>query len=398
MMPVRREGEEELAFIWRVCEQREELGLTWPELAELLNDALGHQLGESSYRKSYQSAKSFYEAVFSKMQADDVTAALRERRIELAKEKQQLRDERAQYGQYIRQEARLEQKLDHLENIIKKRGEQVFCPAFFNSDAEKIGGNAENELLVLLSDWHIGLTFDNDYGRYNTEKAAERLRELFWEIKQIQEAWGYERCHVAILGDMISGGIHQSLRVTERENLIEQIQAASEMLIGFIGQLCRLFAKVDAVSVAGNHTRLDPNKDKAVRSERYDDLIAWYIKAALGHVQNFEMLPSIDNSLASMKICGKQYAFAHGDNDVITQNGIGKLAFMLGKIPYAVCVGHKHYPMFTEINDVKVLQSGSLCGSGDDYTVSKRLTGQACQCLAVCSEDGIKEFIPVYLG
>lgn len=395
MTPVRREGEEELAFIWRACEQREELGWTWPELAEFLNDTLGHQLTECSYRKTYQAAKAYYEKVFSKMQARDVTEALRERRIELAKEKQRLRDERTQYGQYIRQEARLEQKLSHLEEIIQSHGEKILPTSFF--DCEKIGGTIEKEVLVLLGDWHIGLNFQNDYGRYNTGIAAERLRELFWEIKQFQEAHGYEVCHVAILGDMISGGIHPSLRVSESENLIEQIQSASEMLVVFIGQLCRLFTKVDAVSVAGNHTRLDPNKDKAIKSERYDDLIAWYVKAALGHVQNFKMLPSIDNSLATMEICGKRYAFAHGDNDVITQNGMGKLAFMLGEIPYAVCVGHKHFPMYTEVNDVKVLQSGSLCGSGDDYTVSKRLTGQACQCLAVCDSDGVEEFVPVYL-
>ena len=86
MTPVRREGEEELAFVWRTCEQREELGWTWPELAEFLNDTLGHQLTECSYRKTYQAAKAYYEKVFSKMQARDVTEALRERRIELAKE------------------------------------------------------------------------------------------------------------------------------------------------------------------------------------------------------------------------------------------------------------------------------------------------------------------------
>ena len=59
MTPVRREGEEELAFIWRACEQRAELGWTWPELAEFLNETLGHQLTECSYRKTYQAAKDF---------------------------------------------------------------------------------------------------------------------------------------------------------------------------------------------------------------------------------------------------------------------------------------------------------------------------------------------------
>lgn len=39
-------------------------------------------------------------------------------------------------------------------------------------------------------------------------------------------------------------------------------------------------------------------------------------------------------------------------------------------------------------NDVKMIQSGSLAGSGDDFTVQKRLVGKPNQTTLVCNEDG----------
>ncbi len=42
-----------------------------------------------------------------------------------------------------------------------------------------------------------------------------------------------------------------------------------------------------------------------------------------------------------------------------------------------------------ELNGVKVVQSGSLTGAGDSYTIEHRLTGKPSQTLLVCDENGI---------
>ena len=72
---------------------------------------------------------------------------------------------------------------------------------------------------------------------------------------------------------------------------------------------------------------------------------------------------------------------------------------MLGRIPYGVLMGHRHYPSFTDESGVKIIQAGSLAGSGDDFTIEKRLKGNASQ--TICSCDGTGElecFYPVDLS
>ena len=44
--------------------------------------------------------------------------------------------------------------------------------------------------------------------------------------------------------------------------------------------------------------------------------------------------------------------------------------------------------MYKEVNGLKIIQSGSLAGSGDDYCIQKRLTGHANQTLIVTDEKG----------
>ena len=43
-----------------------------------------------------------------------------------------------------------------------------------------------------------------------------------------------------------------------------------------------------------------------------------------------------------------------------------------------------------ELNGVKVIQSASLAGSGDDHTIECRLTGKPSQTLCVCNSNGIE--------
>ena len=51
----------------------------------------------------------------------------------------------------------------------------------------------------------------------------------------------------------------------------------------------------------------------------------------------------------------------------------------------------------TEVSGVKVVQSGSLGGSGDEFTRQKRLTGEPSQTVLVVDDSGIKCCYPIVL-
>ena len=89
-------------------------------------------------------------------------------------------------------------------------------------------------------------------------------------------------------------------------------------------------------------------------------------------------------------MCGKFYFGVHGDFDANSKQGISNLVMAMGFLPEAIIRGHMHSPAYHEFNGVKMIQSGSLAGSGDDYTLEKRLTGKPSQTLLVCNDRGIE--------
>jgi hypothetical protein len=44
-----------------------------------------------------------------------------------------------------------------------------------------------------------------------------------------------------------------------------------------------------------------------------------------------------------------------------------------------------------------MIRNGSVCGSGDEYTMKKRLFGYPCQVCLIVNENGIKDYIPIAL-
>lgn len=291
-----------------------------------------------------------------------------------------LRDERTHHNKDIRAEARLEDRLDYLEKIIKKT-KPIKLKA-----TKTVDGN--NDLLVILSDLHIGQTFASAWGAYNSDIAKKRLEKYLEEIIKIQKRHKSENCYISLQGDLISNSIHKTLAISNRENVIEQIILASEIISDFISKTTKHFKKVYVNNVDGNHSRIDTKED-ALKDERLDSLIVWYLKNKLSQMNNVEFLEPLDNTMNVFFIRDNAYVSVHGDYDKFDKSGVANLITMLGFVPYCVLFGHRHFPATSEINGIKIVQCGSLPGAGDDYTVQMRMSGKPSQTILVCTENGI---------
>ena len=188
---------------------------------------------------------------------------------------------------------------------------------------------------------------------------------------------------------MISNSIHKTLAVTNRENVIEQVIEASEIIVSFLVELSKLFNNVTVAGVVGNHSRID-RKDDALKDERLDTIIEWYAKSKLKEFDNVFFEESFDNTFSSFVVRDKHYFIVHGDYDKFDMNGVAKLSMMAGYFPYCILFGHKHFPAATEINGIKLIQSGSFPGAGDDHTIELRLKGKPSQTVLVCNNEGIE--------
>lgn len=388
----RFEGESDEELIYRITGEKDQIG-SWQDVADILNELLGTEYTESKFRKQRQAFDKMLAANRSKFvdsseQLEEIKSEMRR----LERKKIQFRDERNAWQKQNYNDARVEQKLDKLEEELSSLGRINF------EKHNEVHTSSDNDLLIILSDLHIGQTFNSFFGKYNTDIAKNRLQQLLDNIISIQKTHNSEKCYVSLQGDLISGNIHKSIQVTNRENVIEQIKIATELISSFCYELSKYFRVVFLTNVSGNHTRID-KKDDAIHDERLDDLISWAVELSLKHIGNFHVLKrNIDTGIVDICIRNKTYIGVHGDFDPYNKTGVQNLCMALGFVPYAITFGHMHVCSVDEVNGVKMIRGGSLAGCGDQYTIEKRLTGKPSQMVCVCTDKGVMSYYPIDLN
>lgn len=392
----KEDNETEIQFLWRLGQAKRSgvIDTTWEGIADIMNKefphADGRKFGESRYRKMFQAAEKFIAD--NVINVDSDAEELTKIKHEIQKERQKLSDERVAVNKTLRETARMETDLNYLKSLIQENGRTVF------RDCNRVMEQSDNDLLIALSDFHLGADNVSYFGAYNSQIAEQRLQKYLEKIIQIQELHHSENAYVALLGDIINGGIRHTVQLQNRENLIEQIQKSAELISAFIYGLSKHFKNVHINSVSGNHSRTSMNKDEVLRDNRLDTLIPWYIKAKLGHIHNIIFYDNnIDPTISDWWIRDKAYLMVHGDYDSFSERGISKLVMMLGFKPEGIFFGHFHRCSYDEIAGVKIVRSGSFSGTVDDYTITKRLSGSPSQMVCVINNDGIEVCYPVAL-
>ena len=340
---------------------------------------------ESAYRKKYALIRDAYEQIFSDYQNDDYLQELTLQKQEIQKEKRKLYDERLDLNRRLREEARLETTIDRIGQTLSGISDR-----FFSSNIPDLPTvMSDNKMIVCLSDLHIGSNFKNADGEYDTSIAQNRLEQYLSEVKNIQSRNNCSECVVAILGDCINGSNHRTISVTNKEDVVEQVKIASMLISEFVDVLSKWFKKITVYSVGGNHSRIEKKAEDALLSERLDNLIPWFVEKMMANKNNVEVIShTFDDTLGIFNVGEKLYFIQHGDYSSITDAAIGKLVLWAKQTPYCILTGHMHYPAMTDVSGIKVIQSGSLCGSGDEYTRQKRLTGKPSQTVIVTKNDG----------
>lgn len=336
----------------------------------------------SEYFKAKRATESANDSFLKEMRAESQAIRI---------EKQKLFDERAELNRKLREQARTENDLGYLETLIRERS-IIELPIH---DQPIV--SSDNDLFICVSDFHYGATHDNRFGKYNTAIAAERLSEYYDRIIEIQQRHHSENAYVGFLGDLINGEIHFTTQLESREMLVEQVQGAAELLSKFIYALSLKFRNVYVNGVAGNHSRTS-FKDQVLRGNRLDNLIPWYMKAELHHIDNVHFVDdkNYDATIGNVTIRNQPYVMVHGDWDTFNEAGVSKLVLMLGYKPVAIFMGHMHHNSYDEVAaGVQIVRSGCFSGSGDDHCVSKRISGIAGQMISVIDDSGIQCCYPI---
>lgn len=378
----RLQGETNEEFIYRVCQKKEEIG-TWDDVARLLNELLNQEYTESKYRKQFKGMQKVVEKDRKEQQTS--AAEIDDKIRELERAKIQYRDERNAWQKQNYADARLIETLELLEKKLSDIGRVIF------EKHEPPVIHRGHEMIICLSDLHIGQCFSSAFGEYNSDIAEKRLADYLCKVKEIAKRHSIYRAHIVCLGDIISGSIHKTIAITNKENVIDQIKKATELINSFCYECTKCFEYVFLYSVSGNHSRID-KKECALHNERLDDIVCWAVSLSLSHIDNFKYMRyhNLDTGITKMYVSGNHYTAVHGDFDNMNKTAISNLIMMTGNTPCGIIRGHNHTPAMGEFNGVRVYQSGSLAGSGDDFTIEQRLISKPSQSVLICNKSGVE--------
>lgn len=358
--------------------------IDYTELAEL---AYGQSYSSDVARRMFYGSRRTLELIAadktSRIDDVNILSELDEKMIEIRKERQKFYDQRNAFNKVVRDRSRQEE----LNEIIIDAIHSGELPQL--NYEKNIIESGSNDLLVSLNDLHYGAMHTNYWNEYNSDIARDMMVNYLDRIIGIADAHNSENCIVWENGDAVSGAIHRSIQITNKENVIEQVMGVSELIAEFIAELSKHFRTVKFVSVSGNHSRIESNKENSLVDERLDDLIEWYVTARLQNFENVEIGAGekIDSTMYLIDIRGKNYCGVHGDFDG-SASKVQSLQTMVERPLYAVLSGHLHHNKVDTVQGVKTIMAGSFLGM-DDYCIQKRIYGKPEQMVCVCDESGV---------
>lgn len=296
--------------------------------------------------------------------------------------KMQMQDQKRMVNRDLREWARAE----HIQECVVAAIEKLAAEKPLCLKSRKVKRDSENEGVLLLSDWHVGMVTDNAVNKFNKAIFRQRIEKLTRDT--IEDAIRHDigKLHIFSLGDLANGLIHVTTRINNEEDIVQQCisvaEAMSEMLLEFSEKF-----KVEFYWSRGNHERISANKKESVCRESFSDLILWFLKARLAELEDITIHENkIDEEIVVTEICGQTCMAVHGHKDKPAKS-LQNLALLLKIFPDYIFMGHFHSNAERDIQGAEVIVNGSLCGT-DDYAMSLRRTSIPSQKFMIFNQDG----------
>lgn len=337
---------------------------------------------EDNNRKQFYFVQKMLPNLLStdKFSQDDVINEIERQKDEIIKEKIKARDQRRELSKIITSEARFDNLKEAMVEAIDNMPEMKLKHKQYYDSTIRL-----KEGVAMLSDIHYGMGCDNPSNFYDPEVAKERLTEYTDKIIYYCLSHNVTKLHFVVLGDCISGFIHNSVRVQQMEDCMEQLMEISEIIANMVVKIQQHIPEVVVYSTYGNHARTQSSKMDAIDRENLERLIPWYLRARLG--KEFKIIDSGNVDYVQFKVAGKTVIATHGDKDSIS-TALNNVVRTIGIIPDQILIGHRHHVSFEDDCDVEIIANGSVVGT-DDYAIKVRKVTKPSQTLLIYDKDVI---------
>ena len=379
----KQESESMLSYAWRITIYKDEMGLSYSEWSSLL---IGKEYSDETSRKAYYIVKPLLESLMSDDKSKNKTYNdIRSKEIQLQKERIRQKDERRNFDNLVRNEARWETLFD----MIKDGLDNLEYNHKLNIYPYEIRGS-ESEAILILSDWHIGVEINTPSNVFNIEVAKERVDKLIKETIKHCKNNNVTKLHVALAGDLVQGIIHVNSRLRQNENIINQVLIASELVADLISSLSQSIRRIEVYNVNGNHGRVNANIKESLDEENFESLVYEIVKLKLDIIKERERIAynvhfneNEFNDISLINVMNKKVAVTHGHKDRKQNTALDRLNHLLDEYRVnELITGHFHN---VRLGD-GVTVNGALSGS-DDFAQSKRFNNNPSQILKIYFDD-----------
>lgn len=328
---------------------------SWRKHKEMMRQA-GFEDSDSNeaYRLMVKNYQFEYEQRYAKFEADETIEVESQLAKGLVKEVGELA-----YAKRLAQLERNGMNKERRENInlIKFvddvfKGLKEFNPTIVNVGNGEYEADYSSKMLVMMSDWHIGLKADD----FNLEVAKKRARKYIKRIVDYAERYKVSDIQVAGIGDLLEGAYMRPQQAFTIEfDYSRQVIEATKFIYEFLESLSQsTSARISYIgSVLGNHSRMY-DKGKVIEGDSAENIIDEFVKQLLT-IGNSDVQID-DKKVDDFSIVGtlgkENFKLVHGD--LISKNQakdlISKMSYQ-DKVFYKfIAFGHFHHSSIVEGN------------------------------------------------
>ena len=373
---------------WMKCEDG--LDIDWQDIVDLC----GLSWSRDHCRKTMIGAikdRKYTDSKTKEQLETEQYEKLLEKELEIKKEKVKLQDMRNLVNKQVRDLA----KKENLSEILAEKLEQLNMQPRIINDEVQLYDNKEKQAILVISDIHYGETVDIFLNKYDSDICRQRINYLIDKAIEYCKLNQINVLNVFMLGDLISNEHYTTIRLSNRENMIQQIIGVSELLSEAMMKLARNIKIVTIGITTGNHERVHKVKEN-LNKDNYVALVKEFLTLRLANVSNIIFMENkYDNEVITANICGLNVVGTHGDKTDKKQATYQLSSLLQQKIDILL-VGHFH-EMATQVHhETTVIRNGSVVGS-NEYSRNLNLHTRPCQRMLIVNNDGCECIYNIFL-
>lgn len=360
-------------YFYRVCQMKDSLGFTWPQMAEVFNEEFGRNIGDTAYRKRWAAYKSVFDANVDKIVGEDkCLKELKQAKYELEKERQKLYATKVEMNRNIRQESRAELFYENIRDTIAA----LPMPRIIAGNSDYLIDYGK-EYLLTIADIQAGAKFKLDTNEYSLEICERRFEKLLDMMIEYVQFYSVNKLHIAELGDSVQNILRISDLQLNETSVVEATVRVARCLASFLNALSA-YCKIDYYHVGqSNHgqNRVLGTKASELALEDMEYIIGHYVQDMLCQNNRVTVHLNDNRDFVDVPIWNFNVVAMHGHTIKNMDTALKDVSAAHRRFIDYLIVGHFHNGRVIpgnehESHDTEVLMCPSFQGT-DPYAFNK---------------------------